>query len=104
MREVDESLEKMKEDYKNRIDFCEEKRQQFEQKQAKMREQVQKFEKFILENDAKRERAEQKAKQEHKQYEAKCEEFSALAREIIDLEKDQRDLENQLRKCRTDSS
>lgn len=36
---------------------------EFLEKQAKMREQVLKFEKFIQENDAKRVRAEAKAKQ-----------------------------------------
>lgn len=36
---------------------------EFEQKQVDMREQVVKFEKFIQENDAKRIRAEAKAKQ-----------------------------------------
>lgn len=57
MREVDENLEVMKQQYKRRIDACEERRQIFESKQAKMREQVLKFEKFIQENDAKRQRA-----------------------------------------------
>ncbi|RYG65860.1 hypothetical protein EON64_11055 [archaeon] len=40
MREVDESLEVMKKDHKKRMDECEERRLQFEIKQAKMREQV----------------------------------------------------------------
>lgn len=47
MREVDDSLEVMKMDYKKRMDECEERRLNFELKQAKMREQVLKFEKFI---------------------------------------------------------
>ena len=63
MREVDESLELMKDAYKRRMDFCEERRLQFEAKQNKMRENVIKFEKFIQENDAKRQRAEAKIKQ-----------------------------------------
>eukprot|EP01041_Mallomonas_annulata_P010582 gene10582-22081_t len=96
MREVDEALELMKEEYKNRIDVCEERRQQFEQKQAKMREQVLKFEKFIQENDAKRQRAEIKAKQERKLYEQKCQELGALALKIEELEADQRNLDEEL--------
>jgi hypothetical protein len=43
----------MKRDYKRRMDICEDKRLKFEEKQAKMREQVLKFEKFIQENEAK---------------------------------------------------
>ncbi len=71
MREVDESLELMKRDHKRRMDNCEERRIRFEEKQAKMREQVIKYEKFIQENDARRQRAELKAKQERKLYEEK---------------------------------
>ena len=39
---------------------CEERQRAFERRQAEMREQVAKFEKFISENDAKRARAEAK--------------------------------------------
>ena len=96
MREVDEALELMKEEYKNRIDVCEERRQQFELKQSKMREQVVKFEKFIQENDAKRQRAELKAKQERKLYEQKCQELSTLANKIVELDADRNNLEIEL--------
>ena len=58
MREVDEALELMKEEYKNRIDVCEERRQHFEQKQAKMREQVLKFEKLLILKNSKNLRVE----------------------------------------------
>lgn len=51
MKEVDNALELMKSDYKRRMDECEERRVSFESKQAKMRDQVLKFEKFIQEND-----------------------------------------------------
>ena len=50
MREVDEQLELMKDEYKRRMDFCEERRLLFEAKQAKMRDNVIKFEKFIQVN------------------------------------------------------
>lgn len=96
MREVDEALELMKDEYKNRMDACEERRMQFEVKQAKMREQVLKFEKFIQENDAKRQRAEAKAKQERKLYEEKCKEMQLLMDKIVELERSQKELENQL--------
>jgi hypothetical protein len=99
MKEVDEALELMKEDYKRRMDECEERRLQFELKQARLREQVLKFEKFIQENDAKRLRAELKAKHEKKLYEDKCRELQALTIKINDLEADQRELQNDLGTC-----
>jgi chromosome segregation ATPase len=98
MREVDEALELMKEEYKNRMEACEERRMQFELKQAKMREQVLKFEKFIQENDAKRQRAEAKAKLERKIYDQKCQEMNMLLQKIEEMERDQKELEKELRK------
>lgn len=102
MREVDESLEIMKKDYKQRMDACEERRIQFEQKQIKMKEQVQKFEKFIQENDAKRMRAEAKLKQERKQYEDKVKEIILLTEKMRKLEIEQKELSNELCKYSND--
>eukprot|EP01036_Dinobryon_divergens_P033709 gene33709-43566_t len=96
VREVDESLELTKRDFKRRMDACEEKRLQFEQKQAKMREQVLKFEKFIQENDAKRQRAEAKAKQEKQLYNDKLKELEILNEKIRKLEAEQNSLINEL--------
>ena len=98
MREVDESLELMKEEYKRRMDFCEERRLLFEAKQTKMRDQVIKFEKFIQENDAKRQRAELKIKQERKLYEQKCQELKALEDKIKELEQGQASIMQELSK------
>jgi len=98
MREVDDALDLMKKDYKKRMDECEERRHQFEQKQAKMRDQVLKFEKFIQENDAKRDRAEEKARRERKMFEDKCKELQQLMDRIEELEKDQRRLLDELAK------
>jgi TPP-dependent indolepyruvate ferredoxin oxidoreductase alpha subunit len=96
MREVDQSLDNMKNQHKQRMDMCEERRIQFESKQAKMREQVLRFEKFIQENDAKRQRAEAKAKQERKLYEDKLKEIAALTDKIKSLEAEQSQLTNLL--------
>ena len=96
MREVDQSLDNMKNQHKQRMDACEERRVQFEAKQAKMREQVLRFEKFIQENDAKRQRAEGKAKQERKLYEDKLKEINALTDKIRSLELEQSQLTNLL--------
>lgn len=57
MRQVDDALQLMKEAYRERMEACDERQAHLEFKQAKMREQVAKFEKFIHENDAKRQRA-----------------------------------------------
>ena len=75
MKEVDNALELMKNDYKRRMDDCEERRISFENKQAKMRDQVLKFERFIQENDHKRMRAEAKSKAERKLYMEKLDEI-----------------------------
>ena len=47
-----------------------------------MKEQVIKFEKFIQENDAKRQRAEMRAKDERRKGEAKAEEIKVLTKEV----------------------
>jgi chromosome segregation ATPase len=101
MREVDEALELMKQEYKRRMDACEERRLQFEAKQIKLREQVLKFEKFIQENDAKRMRAEAKAKHERKQYDLLCQEMNRLLLKIKDLEDNQAEFQSELRKLYT---
>lgn len=87
----------MKEEYKNRMEACEERRMQFELKQAKMREQVLKFEKFIQENDAKRQRAEAKAKLERKTYDQKCQEMNMLLEKIDEMEREKTNLLRELR-------
>lgn len=89
MREVDQSLELMKRDYKKRMDDCEERRLAFELRQAKMREEVLKLEKFIHENDAKRQRAEAKYKTEKKMQEEKSKEIATLQSRIRELEVEQ---------------
>ena len=96
MREVDQSLDNMKNQHKQRMDTCEERRIQFEVKQGKMREQVLRFEKFIQENDAKRQRAESKTKQERKLYDDKVKEIKALTEKIKNLELEQNQLTNVL--------
>jgi ribosomal protein S20 len=98
MREVDESLELMKKDHKKRMDECEERRIQFEVKQSKIREQVLKFEKFIQENDAKRLRAEAKAKLEKRLHDEKVKEIITLLEKIQRLEEEVKVLNEELSK------
>ncbi|CAM9111371.1 unnamed protein product [Hapterophycus canaliculatus] len=82
MREVDDALEFMKDEYNVRMDNCEQREAEFEQKQVDMREQVVKFEKFIQENDAKRIRAEAKAKQERRILDQQAAELRKLEKEL----------------------
>eukprot|EP00606_Chrysophyceae_sp_TOSAG23-5_P001299 GSChrysophyteH2.ASY1.ANO1.617.1 assembled CDS len=100
MKEVDNALELMKNDYKRRMDECEERRIAFETKQAKMRDQVLKFERFIQENDSKRLRAEAKSKAERKLYMEKLEEIDKKNNEVTKLERAQSDLKKELERRR----
>ena len=95
---MDESLELMKKEYKKRMDICEDRRMAFEMKQAKMREQVLKFEKFIQENDAKRQRADAKSKQEKKQFDDKIKEIAILTEKLQKLDFEQKELYDELSK------
>ena len=86
MKEIDISLDLMKTIFRTRMDKCDERQLVFEVKQAKMREQAQKFEEFIKENDAKRLRADAKTKNEKLSFAGKCKEVSALQNEIEELD------------------
>ena len=98
MREVNDSLAFMKAQYLSRMAACDEKHQVFERKQMDMKEQVIKFEKIIQENDAKRQRAEMRAKDERKKVEQKKEELENLRNELKDAEGSRSGLENRLNK------
>jgi len=82
MREVDDALEFMKEEYTSRMQACEERQREFERKQNDMKEQVTRFEKFINENDAKKQRAEMKARVEHRQCEQNEQKIQQLRTEL----------------------
>ena len=85
MREVDDALDFMKEEFAHRMNACEERQRDFQRKQNDMKEQVTKFEKFIQENDAKRSRADMKAKGERKA----CEKHEVdLKKKLLGLDKD----------------
>uniref|UniRef100_K3WAL7 DUF4200 domain-containing protein n=1 Tax=Globisporangium ultimum (strain ATCC 200006 / CBS 805.95 / DAOM BR144) TaxID=431595 RepID=K3WAL7_GLOUD len=66
MREIDDALDFMKEEYVQRMEACETRQRELDRKQSEMKEQVTRFEKFIKENDTKRTRAEIKTKTEHR--------------------------------------
>ncbi|KAG7387554.1 hypothetical protein PHYPSEUDO_013948 [Phytophthora pseudosyringae] len=90
MREIDDALDFMKEEYAQRMEACDARQRELERKQAEMKEQVTRFEKFIKENDSKRTRAELKSKSEHRLGEVN----EARKRQLVlQLEKDGRERE-----------
>ncbi|CAK9000338.1 Cilia- and flagella-associated protein 73 (Flagella-associated protein 73) (Modifier of inner arms 2 protein) (Mia2p) [Durusdinium trenchii] len=100
MREVDEALEFMKEEFKARMEACDERQREFEKKQFEMKEQVARFEKFVQENDAKRSRAEAKAKSESRMRVQHEEKIAALNKQLHDMQQEQDMLDSELDKLR----
>ena len=96
MREVDDALDFMKEEFRKRMDACGERQVEFEKRKREMKESVTKFEKFIKENESKRKRAEAKLKAEQKareQYMEKGREQRKLLNQYVE---DSRKLEKRL--------
>ncbi len=100
MREVYDALAFMKQQYLERMQSCDENHSVFEKKQLDMKEQVEKFEKFIQENDAKRQRAEMRAKDERRKVEQKQEELKALAKVLDEAERERKSMQENLNKLR----
>jgi len=88
MHEVDDALDFMKEEYRQRVDACEQRQRKFEKRQSDMKDQVTKFEKFIQENDSKRQRADAKAKGEHRLLDAKELEQKRATTDLVSLERE----------------
>ncbi|KAI9203218.1 uncharacterized protein BJ171DRAFT_511159 [Polychytrium aggregatum] len=82
MQQVQAMLEKKREEFAKRMEECREKQEELRTKQKQIRERVLKFEKFLKENDAKRQRANLKAQTEKKLKEQKEQELSALQRQL----------------------
>lgn len=100
MHEVDDALDFMKGEYMARMEACDERQREFEQRQTSRKEQVIKFEKFIQENDSKRSRAEVKYKQEAKFVGLKSHELGQARGELKRAEEDHTDLIDNLRRLR----
>lgn len=90
MREIDDALDFMKEEFMQRMEACDTRQRELDRKQAEMKEQVTRFEKFIKENDTKRTRAEIKTKTEHRLAEVNDQRKRQLLQQ---LEKDVRERE-----------
>ena len=98
MREVSDNLAYMKQQYLERMKACDEKHADFERKQLEMKDSVIKFEKFIQENDAKRQRAEMRHKEEQRKVAQKEEELKNLKKELKVTEAEREELQNELSK------
>lgn len=71
MAEVQQQLDRKKDEFRQRMERCQEKEVDLAAKQEHIKEQVRKFDKFLKDNDAKRVRASRKAAEEEKLREQK---------------------------------
>jgi chromosome segregation ATPase len=78
MAHVQDQLEKKRAEFSTRMDECKYKQEELRTKQKQIRDRVLKFEKFLKENDAKRQRANIKAQTERKSRELKEAELANL--------------------------
>eukprot|EP00045_Choanoeca_perplexa_P004864 m.41159 g.41159 ORF g.41159 m.41159 type:complete len:314 (-) comp12809_c0_seq5:1471-2412(-) len=65
LAEVEDALKSQKEDFKLRMDSLNQRRAELERKEFQLQESLLKFDRFLKENDARRERADRKATLEH---------------------------------------
>ncbi|KAL3911044.1 MAG: hypothetical protein SGPRY_008843, partial [Prymnesium sp.] len=82
MGEVQQQLDRKKEEFRQRMQRCQEKEVDLAAKQEHIKEQVRKFDKFLKDNDAKRVRASRKAAEEEKQQEQKELEKTELMKQL----------------------
>ena len=66
MQEVQQQLDRKKEEFRSRMQRCQEKEVDLAARQEDIKEQVRKFDKFLKDNDAKRVRADRKVQEEKK--------------------------------------
>ncbi|KAL7746545.1 hypothetical protein RI367_008072 [Sorochytrium milnesiophthora] len=82
LQQVQLQLEKKRQEFKKRMQECREKQEELRAKQKQLRDRVQKFEKFLRENDAKRQRALAKALTERRLKELKEQEMHTLQAQL----------------------
>jgi hypothetical protein len=98
LREVNDALVLKKEEFKKRMEETAYKQIEFESKLLKHRDEKIKFEQFIQENLAKKQRSELKAKNEHKLFEEKCKQLEQLQEKLIQMESQVKDLSQEILK------
>ena len=96
MAEVQQQLDRKKEEFRMRMQQCQEKEMELAGKQEQLKEGVRKFEKFLKENDAKRIRANRKALEEIKLKELKESEKQKMTKELEVQEKKRNELQHEL--------
>lgn len=87
MAEVESHLLAEREEFQMKMESLHQRREELERKQHQLKESILKFDKFLRENDAKRERAEKKAKDERELQKAKQKEIERLQNDIKNLMK-----------------
>jgi len=96
MAEVQQQLDRKKDEFRQRMQRCQEKEVDLAAKQEAIKEQVRKFDKFLKDNDAKRVRANRKAQEEIKLRESKELEKKDLANELKKQEEKRNELQSEL--------
>ena len=96
MAEVQQQLDRKKEEFRMRMQQCQEKEMELAGKQEQLKEGVRKFEKFLKENDAKRIRANRKVAEEIKLKELKEGEKQKMTKELEVQEKKRNELQHEL--------
>lgn len=85
MAHVQDQLEKKRAEFSSRMEECKYKQEELRTKQKQIRDRVLKFEKFLKENDAKRQRANVKAQTERKARELKEVELVNLHKQLHEI-------------------
>ncbi|ELU04528.1 hypothetical protein CAPTEDRAFT_220283 [Capitella teleta] len=93
---VSEELARKRAEFRERMEKCAEQQVEIQKKQQRMRDRVNKFEKFIKENEAKRRRAIQKYQTEVKTREQKHTEHEMVQQQLASLETRHEYLKNKL--------
>lgn len=84
--EVESALDAQKEDFQVKMDALKQRRDELQRKESQLQDSLLKFDRFLKENDARRDRAERKAKEERDVTQKKEEEIAELRKEKQALE------------------
>ncbi len=98
MQEVQIELDRKKAEYEERMRRCKAKEMELASKQKKIEKSVERFEKFVKENDAKRVRAQRKEKEEMVAARQKQHDIEGLKADLAKYQQQQRDLISLLEK------
>lgn len=85
MMDVQQQLDRKKDEYRQRMQACQERELELSSKQDQLRDRVQKFDKFLRDNDTKRARAFRKEQEEVKAHDGKVVETRSLADSLNQL-------------------